>query len=533
MTDRLELTWPNKDRFLLSPRDADGKPVWVERTHPGAVEVRGHEFTGEYGEVGADPYADNLLITGDSYDALRMLCEVPEFRRHYRGKVKLVYIDPPFNTGQTFANYDDWLDHSTWLSLIRDRLPMLRDLLASDGSIWVNVDDQETHRVRLLLDEVFGVSNFVTTVYWLRKDTRANDARLFSPNTDTIHVYAKDVSRWQIQRLPRPASMDSAYKNPDGDPRGPWLAAQLYAKSGKGSLSHTFRGGQTWTPPPGKFPAFSAARLDDLDADGRIYFGKDGNAQPTLKQFLAEVKDGVVPTNNWHYDEVGSNRHSRLEQKALFPGDAPFVTAKPERLLHRIIHLTSVPGDIVLDCFAGSGTTPAVAHKMGRRWIAVELSDETVSTFAAPRVASVVRGEDPGGVTADLDWTGGGSFRTVSVLPSIYDVGPGDAVVVNIDAGDRRVPRAVASQLGFEYAGEPPFIGRRGRMRLAYAPGAVGPEDTLELAAALGADERLTLVAMAVLPGAEAALLEASPGSRVLKLPRDVLAARRRRGDAR
>lgn len=192
MTDRLELTWPNKHRFLLSPRDADGKPVWVDRTHPGAVEVRGHEFTGEHGEVGADPYADNLLISGDSYDALRMLCEVPEFRRHYRGKVKLVYIDPPFNTGQTFANYDDWLDHSTWLSMMRDRLLRIRDLLTSDGTIWLHLDDVEQHRARLLLDEVFGPQNFVATVIWQKVYSPRMDAKQFSTSHDYIMVYSKN-----------------------------------------------------------------------------------------------------------------------------------------------------------------------------------------------------------------------------------------------------------------------------------------------------------------------------------------------------
>ena len=153
---RLELVWPGKDKFLLIPKDADGKPVWVGRHHPAASEVRLADFTGFVGEVPEDPYAANLLFTGDSLDVLRILCEVPEFRAIYRGKVKLVYIDPPFNTGQAFEHYDDWMEHSTWLSFMRERLLLIRDLLAPDGSVWVHLDDAEQHRMRLLMDEVFG-----------------------------------------------------------------------------------------------------------------------------------------------------------------------------------------------------------------------------------------------------------------------------------------------------------------------------------------------------------------------------------------
>ena len=163
---RLELTWPGKDKFLLVPKDADGKPVWVERDHPAASEVRLADFTVMVGDVGEDLYAANLLFTGDSLDMLRILCEVPEYRSIYRGKVKLVYIDPPFNTGQAFEHYDDWMEHSTWLSFMRERLLLIRDLLAPDGSVWVHLDDGEQHRMRLLMDEVFGAQNFIASFAW-------------------------------------------------------------------------------------------------------------------------------------------------------------------------------------------------------------------------------------------------------------------------------------------------------------------------------------------------------------------------------
>jgi adenine-specific DNA-methyltransferase len=174
---RLELTWPGKDKFLLVPKDENGKPVWVERDHPAASEVRLADFTGAVGDVPEDPYAANLLFTGDSLDVLRILLEVPEYRSHYRGKVKLVYIDPPFNTGQAFEHYDDWMEHSTWLSFMRERLLLIRELLATDGSVWVHLDDAEQHRMRLLMDEIFGANNFVASVIWEKTTTPRNDAK--------------------------------------------------------------------------------------------------------------------------------------------------------------------------------------------------------------------------------------------------------------------------------------------------------------------------------------------------------------------
>lgn len=532
MTDRLELTWPNKHRFLLSPRDSDGKPVWVERTHPGAVEVRGHEFTGEYGEVGADPYADNLLITGDSYDALRMLCEVPEFRRHYRGKVKLVYIDPPFNTGQTFAQYDDWLDHSTWLSMMRSRLVLIRELLAPDGSVWVHLDDSEQHRARVVLDEVFGAENFITTVVWQKRYSRENRV-VFGSVHDTIHVYAKTGSRWRDSRNLLPRGGDKAYRNPDNDPLGPWRVIPLTVNGVHKNQLFDIVGpdGSIHRPPKGRSWSCIESTYTRYVAEGRVIFGRTGKGAPGLKAYLSDMP-GLTPWSWWPHEDVGHTDEAKKEILALFPDADPFDTPKPERLLERIVHVASNEGDIVLDAFAGSGTTPAVAHKMRRRWLAVELNSATVLTFTRSRLDRVVNGQDPSGATSAVGWSGGGGFRTAAVLPPLYDLGPGDAVVLATDPADPRVPHSVAGQLGYEFALDQPFVGRRGRMRLAYVPGAVGPDDVVGLAGALSSYERLTVVAMAVLPGAEAALSEASPGSRVLKLPRDVLAARRRRGDA-
>ena len=235
---RLELTWPNKDRFLLVPKDADGKPIWVGRDHPAAHEVRLANFTDNVGRVSSDPHADNLLVTGDSLDVLRILREVPEFAAHYRGRVKLIYIDPPFNTGQTFTHYDDWMEHSTWLSFMRDRLLLMKDLLAPDGSLWVHLDDSEQHRMRCLMDEVFGAANFIATVVWEKASGAKGDTD-FSTSHDYILIYAKTASSWKAVRnlLPRTSDQLKRYANPDDDPRGPWRqGADGTAKSGNEGL---------------------------------------------------------------------------------------------------------------------------------------------------------------------------------------------------------------------------------------------------------------------------------------------------------
>ena len=379
---RLELVWPGKDKFLLVPKDDTGKPVWVERDHPAASEVRLTDFGDAVGDVPEDAYAANLLFTGDSLDVLRILCEVPEYRAIYRGKVKLVYIDPPFNTGQAFEHYDDWMEHSTWLSFMRERLLLIRDLLAPDGSVWVHLDDAEQHRMRCLMDEVFGAPNFIATLQWEMADSPRNSARHFSVDVDPIHVYARDAENWRPQRLSRSAELDAKYKNPDGDPRGSWFGDNLRANKpySLGTYSVTGPTGRTFTVPPGRFWRISKEKFEQMDGDGRIWWGARGDAFPTMKRFLSDV-GRPVPRTFWPHREVGSNRTSNGEIKRLFAGQSPFATPKPERLIERIIHVGSKAGDIVLDCFAGSGTTAAVAHKMGRRWVTAELLASTVEQF--------------------------------------------------------------------------------------------------------------------------------------------------------
>lgn len=538
---RLELVWPNKDRFLLSPRDDGGKPTWVDRSHPAASEVRLVDFTGTCGDLGpeSERATDNLLFTGDSLDVLRVLAEHPEFARRYRGQIKCVYIDPPFNTGQAFEHYDDWMEHSTWLSFMRDRLLAIKDLLATDGSVWVHLDDVEQHRMRVLMDEVFGASNFITTVIWEKDQGRRNDTAISSAH-DYLAVYARDAVSWKRQRnlLPRTAEQESRYRNPDDDPRGPWLQGDNgTARSGNEAAAYpiTTPSGRVVRPPKGYYWRFSRDTLERARADNRVYFGKNGGGMPIIKRYLTEVQGGIVPRNLWLASEVGSNMSAKRDHlRKMFPDIPAFATPKPEGLLERVLHIASNPGEIVLDCFAGSGSTAAVALKMGRRWVTSEIVEETVAAYTRPRLAKVVAGEDTGGISKQRGWAGGGGFRTVAVQPSMYEVADNGVVLLSEQATNGAFARAMAAQLGFGFeADSAPFCGRRGRMRLAVFDGAVGPEEVRALTAHLDDAERVTVVAKIVLLGTEEMLASLSRGSRVKKAPRDVLADSARRGRRR
>lgn len=520
---RLELVWPGKDKFLLVPKDTDGKPVWVERDHPAASEVRLADFTGVVGEVPEDPYAANLLFTGDSLDVLRILCEMPEYRSIYRGKVKLVYIDPPFNTGQAFEHYDDWMEHSTWLSFMRERLLLIRDLLAPDGSVWVHLDDAEQHRMRCLMDEVFGGAGFVATVVWQKKYSRDNRPAIGTVH-DSVLVYAKKPEVWKTvrNRIERTAAKE--YRNPNNDPRGDWRAVPMTAQGHRPNQMYEVvtPSGVVHRPPKGRCWGMLEEKYLALRDQGLIYFGKDGSAQPGVIRYLAD-DEGLVPWTWWPHDEVGHTDEAKKEMLALFPDVEPFSTPKPERFMARAIHIATSAGDIVLDCFAGSGTTAAVAHKMGRSWVTSEILPSTVEQFTLPRLTKVVEGNDPGGITKAVGWQGGGGFRTVAVGPSMYEDSPFGVLLAEW-ATNGRFARAVAGQLGFEFQPDAaPLCGIRGRMRLAVVDGAVGAEEVRHIVGSLGDKERVTLVAKSVLPEAESLLTEVSPGSRIRKAPRDLL----------
>ncbi|OZB59192.1 MAG: site-specific DNA-methyltransferase [Lysobacterales bacterium 14-68-21] len=357
--------------------------------------------------------SENMLIEGDNLEALKALLP------YYAGRVKCVFIDPPYNTKSAFEHYDDNLEHSQWLSMMYPRLVMLWELLSEDGSIWVTLDDSEAHYLKVMLDEVFGRSRFVATVIWEKADSPRNSARQFSSDHDYMLVYAKDPM-WKPNKLPRTDAANSIYSNPDGDPRGPWLPGDPYANKPYSKGLYTIQGpsGRSFSPPPGRFWRISEEKLRELDEDGRIWWGPKGEARPSIKRYLNEVGD-LVPRTFWRKEDVGSNRTSKNEMRALFPGESSFDTPKPEALIQRVLTIATEAGDIVLDSFLGSGTTSAVAHKMGRQWIGIEMGNQA-RTLCRERLVKVVDGER-GGISKDVGWEGGGGFLFYTLGPKVFE----------------------------------------------------------------------------------------------------------------
>lgn len=353
--------------------------------------------------------SENMVIQGDNLLALRALTPL------YAGRVKCIFIDPPYNTQSAFEHYDDKLEHSQWLSMMYPRLVLLRDLLTEDGSIWVTLDDNEAHYIKVMMDEIFGRNCFVTNAIWEKADSPRNSARQFSSDHDHVLVYAKN-SDWQPNRLPRTVESNSIYTNPDNDPRGPWLPGDPYANKpySKGLYSVTGPTGRVFSPPPGRYWRISEERLNELDQDNRIWWGPKGDARPSIKRYLSEVSD-LVPRTFWKRDDVGSNRTSKNEMRFLFPDESSFSTPKPEALLKRVLLLSTSEGELVLDSFLGSGTTAAVAHKMGRRYIGIEMG-EHARTHCIPRLQKVIEGEQ-GGISQSVEWQGGGGFSFYTLHP--------------------------------------------------------------------------------------------------------------------
>ena len=281
-----------------------------------------------------DATAGNVIVQGDNLAALKALMP------YYRGRVRCIYIDPPYNTGAAFEHYDDNVAHGTWLSLMYPRLELLRDFLSRNGSIWISIDDDEGHYLKIICDEIFGRENFVNTVIWEKKYTVANDTKWLSDNHDFILAYAKEKDNWTPNPLPRTNEMNKAYKNPDNHPKGPWKATPLHAKSGSMSsvgFSYTFKNGVVFTPPSGTFPRYSKESLKRMDDNDEIWFGIDGKSIPSRKTFLCDLKkQGVTSKTLWRFDEVGHNHEAREEVKQFNP-ESVFATPKPERLLKRIL----------------------------------------------------------------------------------------------------------------------------------------------------------------------------------------------------
>lgn len=311
---------------------------------------------------------ENLLIKGNNLVALHTLKE------QFRGKVKLIYIDPPYNTGNDSFGYNDRFNHSSWLTFIKNRLDVAKGFLSPSGSIWINIGDEEAHYLKVLGDEVFGKENFVRNIVWQKRtspDTRAS----LGDGHDHILVFAKDIELFKssTNRLPKSAKQIAAFKNPDNDPKGPWVSSDFTAQGFRPNQMYKIvtPGGAEYYPPKGVCWKTVESVFQRLVGEGRIWFGKDGKGVPRRKTYLNESGDNAV-WSWWTKDDVGHNQEAKKESIALFGADAPFATPKPERLLHRIIHIASNPGDTVLDFFAGSGTSLAVAHKMKRQYIGIE-----------------------------------------------------------------------------------------------------------------------------------------------------------------
>ncbi|QAR32750.1 site-specific DNA-methyltransferase [Geovibrio thiophilus] len=392
-----------------------------------------------------DKNTENILIHGDNLLALKAL------EQDYAGKVKCIYIDPPYNAKNANPHYEDNVEHSEWLCLIKPRLVILRKLLSDDGSIWISIDDDESHYLKVLCDEIFGRNNFVANVIWEKKYSPQNDAKWLSDSHDHILVYAKNKETWRPNLLPRTEEMDKRYKNPDNDPRGNWKPADFSVKTYNEVCDYeiVLPSGRRVQPPTSRCWVTSKERYLELVADNRIWFGKDGNNIPSLKKFLSEVQQGSVSKTIWFRTEVGDNQDAKKETKA-FNSDDVFATPKPERLVERILTLGSNKNDIVLDSFLGSGTTAAVAHKMGRKWIGVELG-EHCNTHCVPRLQKVIDGTDQGGISKAVDWKSGGGFRYYTLAPSLLKKDSNDRWVISEEYNAEQLAAAMAKQEGFKY----------------------------------------------------------------------------------
>lgn len=485
--NRLELTWVGKEhRPLLEPR------ILLEDA------ARAHHARHRTAE---SSIFENQLIFGDNLLALKAL------EQEFAGKIKCIFIDPPYNTGSAFEHYDDGIEHSLWLSLLRDRLEILRRLLSDDGSLWATIDDNEAHYLKVLGDEVFGRNNFAANVIWQKKYAPANDAKWLSDDHDHILIFAKNKEVWRPNKLPRTDAQNRLYSNPDSDPRGPWMSDNYTcAKSADERPNLYYRivnpnTGEAILPKRTRVWAFDANTHQRHVRDDMIYWGKDGtNSTPRLKKFRGLLWDqGRVSGTIWPYEEVGHTQDARREALALNP-DAPFSTPKPEALMKRIVELGSNPGDWVLDSFAGSGTTGAVAHKMGRRWIMIEMG-EHAHTHIIPRLKKVIDGEDPGGVTESVNWKGGGGFRYYRLAPSLISTDQWGNPVINKEYNAAMLSEALCKLEGFTYAPSDSLNWQQGRSTerdFLYATTAnLGADQLQQLSDEVGPDRTLLVLCSA------------------------------------
>lgn len=503
---KLELTWVDKDvQAKLEPR------VLVE----------------DPAKSFGDPKAENMLIFGDNLLALKSL------EQDFAGKIGCVFIDPPYNTGTAFEHYDDGVEHSLWLSLMRNRLQQLRYLLSNEGSIWITIDDNEAHYLKVLCDEIFGRANFIGNAIWEKADSPRMDAQFFSVRHDHLLVYAKDVTKTVWNKLSSSEAPEH-YDKTTEDGRKYYLKP-LRAMGGQGS---------TRAARPTLYYALSAPdgtevypkRQDGTDgawrwskakveADKeRIDWIQGRNGWVPYYRIYAEENFLRPPETIWTHDEVGSNRTSKAEIKHLFPDLVPFGTPKPEGLLNRVIQIASNKGDWILDSFAGSGTTGAVAHKMGRKWIMCEMG-EHCHTHVIPRLKTVIAGEQ-GGISKEVSWHGGGGFKYYHLAESLLvrdaELSTKDhpVFIINPRYDAKMLIRAICKVENFKYRNEGRLHGISSEKRFLHVTTNLVTQEYLDsLAADIASDQSLLIYCTRSIRG-----LKLPANIEIKRIPRDLLA---------
>lgn len=351
----------------------------------------------------------NILIKGNNKDIL------PELVGEFGGKVKCVYIDPPYNNGDSYHYYNDNISETSWLKDISYVLMYLKMLLTKDGSIWISIDDSEMAYLKVAADKVLGRENFAGTIVWQQRKTRENRA-VFSCNHEYILVYAKDIKKFKKSRNLLPVGEDfinSKYKNPDNDPRGPWQSISASVQAGHAVPSQFYTivspAGIEFNPPKGRCWAYNEERMKKEIANGNIWFGLEGLNAPRIKKFLSTAKIGLTPQTLWAGDDFGTTDSAKKHLLSLFPHqEKVFDTPKPEELIRQILEIATNEGDLVLDSYLGSGTTLAVAHKLKRNYIGIEIGEQ-MTELVVNRLKSVIMGEK-GGISDISNWQGGGDF---------------------------------------------------------------------------------------------------------------------------
>lgn len=517
---KLELTWIKKEmRPKLEPR------ILLE--DPAKSYHAKHRVTD-------DDIFENRLIFGDNLLALKAL------EAEFSGKVKCIFIDPPYNTGSAFAQYDDGLEHSIWLGLIRDRLEILRRLLADDGSLWISIDDNEAHYLKVLCDEIFGRQCFVTSFIWKKVDSPNDNKGALSPDHEYVLCYSRTISGVRFRQKQDDAILD-AYRQPDAESDRPYRD-RLLKKNGKNSLR---------IDRPSMFFPITAPDGEDIypihddGQEARWAMGKKGVDELVLKRELVWKKresGGVsrwvpytreyapdAPSRPWPtiWSDLDTTRQTKAHQRALLEGVPAFETPKPEDLIHRILSISTNPGDWVLDSFAGSGTTGATAQKMKRRWIMVEL-ENTCHTHIIPRMQKVIDGQDPGGVTGVAGWQGGGGFRYYTLAPTLIVNDRWGNAVINPEFKAEQLAEALAKLEGFTYAPSEVQWWQHGhsseRDFIFVTTQNLSAEQLQALAAEVGADQSLLVCCSAFRGVSAAKAAERWPNLTLKKIPKMVLA---------